>query len=62
MNADLLVIPTAAGTTVALPQRRFAWTPPLDSLCLYCYNRRNSSAAFQAYIALALDFTAGKLA
>ncbi|SEP64034.1 transcriptional regulator, LysR family [Devosia sp. YR412] len=38
------------------------WTPPLDPLCLYYYNRRNSSAAFQAFIALARDFTAGKLA
>jgi DNA-binding transcriptional LysR family regulator len=38
------------------------WTPPLVPLCLYYYNRRNSSAAFQAFIALARDFTAGKLA
>lgn len=38
------------------------WTPPLDPLCLYYYNRRNSSAAFQAFIAVARDFTAGKLA
>jgi len=38
------------------------WTPPLAPLCLYYYNRRNSSAAFQAFIALARDFTAGKLA
>jgi len=37
------------------------WTPPLVPLCLYYYNRRNSSAAFQAFIALARDFTAGKL-
>ena len=38
------------------------WTPPLAPICLYYYNRRNSSAAFQAFIALARDFTAGKLA
>jgi len=38
------------------------WTPPLAPLCLYYYNRRNSAAAFQAFIALARDFTAGKLA
>jgi DNA-binding transcriptional LysR family regulator len=38
------------------------WTPPLAPLCLYYYNRNNSSAAFQAFIALARDFTAGKLA
>ncbi|GHA35752.1 LysR family transcriptional regulator [Devosia pacifica] len=37
------------------------WTPPLAPLCLYYYNRRNSSAAFQAFIALARDFTAGRL-
>jgi hypothetical protein len=29
------------------------WTPPLVPLCLYYSNRRNSSAAFQAFIALA---------
>jgi DNA-binding transcriptional LysR family regulator len=34
------------------------WTPPLVPLCLYYYNRRNSSAAFQAFIALAREFTA----
>ncbi|SCY91742.1 LysR family transcriptional regulator [Rhizobium sp. NFACC06-2] len=38
------------------------WTPPLAPLCLYYYNRRNSSAAFQAFIALARDFAAGRLA
>lgn len=38
------------------------WTPPLEPLCLYYYNRRNSSAAFQAFIALARDFAAGRLA
>jgi DNA-binding transcriptional LysR family regulator len=38
------------------------WTPPLVPLCLYYYNRRNSSAAFQAFIALARDYTAGRLA
>lgn len=38
------------------------WTPPLARLSLYYYNRRNSSAAFQAFVALARDFTAGKLA
>ena len=37
------------------------WTPPLPPLCLYFYNRRNSSAAFQAFIALARDFAAGRL-
>ena len=38
------------------------WTPPLVPLCLYYYNRRNSSAALQAFIALARDFAAGRLA
>lgn len=38
------------------------WTPPLVPLCLYYSNRRNSSAAFQAFIALARDFAAGRLA
>nr|WP_279590141.1 LysR substrate-binding domain-containing protein [Rhizomicrobium palustre] len=37
------------------------WTPPLAPLCLYYANRRNSSAAFQAFIALARDFAAGRL-
>lgn len=37
------------------------WTPPLVPLCLYYYNRRNSSAAFQVFIALARDFAAGRL-
>lgn len=37
------------------------WTPPLASLCLYYFNRRNPSAAFQAFIALARDFAAGRL-
>jgi DNA-binding transcriptional LysR family regulator len=38
------------------------WTPPLVPLCLYYSNRRNSSAAFQAFIALARDVSAGRLA
>lgn len=38
------------------------WTPPIAPLCLYYANRRNSSAAFQAFIALARDFAAGRLA
>ncbi|MFC4255830.1 LysR family transcriptional regulator [Altererythrobacter xixiisoli] len=38
------------------------WTPPLLPLCLYYSNRRNPSAAFQAFIALAREFAAGKLA
>lgn len=38
------------------------WTPPLSPLCLYYANRRNPSAAFQAFIALARDFAAGRLA
>lgn len=38
------------------------WTPPLVPLCLYYYNRRNSSAAFQAFTALAREFAAGRLA
>lgn len=37
------------------------WTPPLAPLCLYYSNRRNSSAAFQAFIALARNFAAGRL-
>jgi DNA-binding transcriptional LysR family regulator len=32
------------------------WTPPLSPLCLYYYNRRNPSATFQAFVALARDF------
>ncbi|WP_347304330.1 LysR family transcriptional regulator [Croceibacterium sp. TMG7-5b_MA50] len=38
------------------------WTPPLAPLCLYYSNRRNASAAFQAFVALARDFAAGRLA
>jgi DNA-binding transcriptional LysR family regulator len=38
------------------------WTPPLVPLCLYYSNRRNSSAAFQAFVALARDYAAGRLA
>lgn len=34
------------------------WTTPLAPLCLYYPNRRNSSAAFQAFIALAREFAA----
>ena len=37
------------------------WTPPLYPLCLYYYNRRNPSAAFQAFVGLARDFAAGRL-
>ena len=37
------------------------WTPRLAPLSLYYYNRRNSSASFQAFVALARDFTAGRL-
>jgi len=37
------------------------WTPPLAPLCLYYSNRRNSSAAFHAFIGLARDFAAGRL-
>jgi len=37
------------------------WTPPLAPLCLYYFNRRNSSAAFQTFIALARDVAAGRL-
>lgn len=36
------------------------WTPPLAPLCLYYSNRRNSSAAFQAFLALARDFSAAR--
>jgi DNA-binding transcriptional LysR family regulator len=36
------------------------WTPPLAPLCLYYSNRRNSSAAFQAFIALARNAAAGR--
>lgn len=38
------------------------WTPPLAPLCLYYSNRRNSSAGLRAFIALARDFAAGRLA
>ena len=37
------------------------WTPPLVPLCLYYYNRRNSSAAFQVFVSLARDLSAGRL-
>lgn len=37
------------------------WTPPLVPLCLYYSNRRNSSAAFQAFVALAREFAAGRV-
>ena len=37
------------------------WTLPLAPLCLYYSNRRNSSAAFRAFVALARDFAAGRL-
>lgn len=37
------------------------WTPTVAPLCLYYSNRRNSSAAFKAFIALARDFAAGRL-
>lgn len=49
----------AAGRLVRLLED---WTPPLAPLCLYYSNRRNASAAFQAFIALARDFAAGRLA
>lgn len=48
----------AAGRLVRLLED---WTPPLAPLCLYYSNRRNSSAAFQAFIALARDVAAGRL-
>lgn len=35
------------------------WTPPAQPLCLYFANRRNSSAALQAFIALARDLAKG---
>ncbi|OJU09125.1 MAG: LysR family transcriptional regulator [Caulobacterales bacterium 68-7] len=38
------------------------WAPQLAPLCLYYPNRRNASAAFQAFIALARDLAAGRLA
>jgi DNA-binding transcriptional LysR family regulator len=34
------------------------WAPSLAPLCLYYPNRRHSSAAFQAFIALAREFAA----
>lgn len=37
------------------------WTPQPVPLCLYFYNRRNSSAALQAFIAMARDVAAGRL-
>ncbi len=37
------------------------WTPPLVPLCLYYSNRRNPSAAFQAFIALAREYAARRL-
>jgi DNA-binding transcriptional LysR family regulator len=47
----------AAGRLVRLLED---WTPPLAPLCLYFYNRRNSAAAFQAFIALARNYAAGR--
>jgi DNA-binding transcriptional LysR family regulator len=38
------------------------WTPTLAPLCLYYPNRRNSSAAFQAFIAAAREFAAAQKA
>lgn len=38
------------------------WTPPLSPLCLYYPTRRNPSAAFKAFIEMARDFAAGRLA
>jgi len=35
------------------------WTPPLSRLCLYYPNRRNASAAFRAFIAMARRSAAG---
>lgn len=49
----------AAGRLVRILEE---WTPPLAPLCLYYSNRRNSSAALQAFIALARDFAAGRVA
>jgi len=37
------------------------WTPSLAPLCLYYPDRRNPSAAFQAFVALAREFAAGRL-
>lgn len=48
----------AAGRLVRILEN---WTPPLAPLCLYYPNRRNPSAAFQAFITLARDFAAGRL-
>jgi DNA-binding transcriptional LysR family regulator len=49
----------AAGRLIRILEE---WTPPLAPLCLYYSNRRNSSAAFQAFITLARDLAAGRLA
>jgi len=57
MEADVLEDITAGRLVRILED----WTPPLAPLCLYYSNRRNSSAAFQAFIALARDFAAGQL-
>lgn len=57
MEADVLD-DLAAGRLVRILED---WTPPLEPLCLYYSNRRNSSAALQAFIALARDFAAGRL-
>ncbi len=37
------------------------WTPPAQPLCLYFANRRNSSAALQAFIAMARDIAKSHL-
>ena len=50
---------SAAGRLVRILED---WAPQLAPLCLYYPNRRNASAAFQAFIALARDLAAGRLA
>lgn len=45
----------AAGRLVRVLQD---WTPPLSPLCIYYPGRKNSSAAFRAFVALAQEFTA----
>ena len=47
----------AAGRLVRVLEE---WTGPLAPLCLYYPNRRNPSAAFQAFVGLARAYAASR--
>lgn len=54
MESDIRADLVAGRLVRVLPD----WTPPLPPLCLYYPNRRNPSAAFRAFIALAQETSA----